>query len=151
MTSEKRGGSSRGTTALRTTPYAFDATSTPSAAGYSSRPPVATAPDSISASSARASIAPAIAARRPCGSRSSSGPITGASRVNGAMVMREVERDPAAGLVRGHREEDRGGERDGDHHVAGAVHPVQLDQLAEAGLARAVRVRGLADAARRCR
>lgn len=32
-TSEKRGGSSRGTTALRTTPYAFDATSTPSAAG----------------------------------------------------------------------------------------------------------------------
>ena len=47
FTSEKPGGSSRGTTALRTTPYAFEATSTPSAAGYSSRPPVATAPASM--------------------------------------------------------------------------------------------------------
>lgn len=35
FTSENFGGSSRGTTALRTTPYALDATSTPSAAGYS--------------------------------------------------------------------------------------------------------------------
>lgn len=33
LTSENFGGSSRGTTALRTTPYALDATSTPSAAG----------------------------------------------------------------------------------------------------------------------
>ncbi|CAO0837095.1 hypothetical protein SMICM17S_08035 [Streptomyces microflavus] len=87
LTRENLGGSSRGTTALRTTPYAFEETRTPSAAGYSSRPPVATAPDMVIASRARASIAPAIAARRPCGSRSSSGPITGASRVKGAMVM----------------------------------------------------------------
>lgn len=35
LTSENFGGSSRGTTALRTTPYDFDATSTPNAAGYS--------------------------------------------------------------------------------------------------------------------
>ena len=53
------------------------------------------------------------------------------------MVISEVERDPAAGLVGGHGEEHGGGERDGDHDVAGAVHRVQLDQLAEAGLARA--------------
>ncbi len=33
FTREIRGGSSRGTTALRTTPYALEATSTPSAAG----------------------------------------------------------------------------------------------------------------------
>lgn len=45
-----------------------------------------TAPDIVSASTARASIAPAIAARRPCGTRSSSGPTTGASRANGASV-----------------------------------------------------------------
>ncbi len=87
FTRENPGGSSRGTTALRTTPYAFEQTRTPSAAGYSSSPPVATAPDMVMASSARASIAPAIAARRPCGSRSSSGPITGARRVKGAIVM----------------------------------------------------------------
>lgn len=87
FTRENLGGSRRGTTALRTTPYAFEQTRTPSAAGYSSRPPVATAPDMVIASSARASIAPAIAARRPCGSRSRSGPITGARRVKGAMVM----------------------------------------------------------------
>ncbi|CAM5584370.1 hypothetical protein SGLAM104S_08178 [Streptomyces glaucescens] len=87
FTSEKPGGSSRGTTALRTTPYAFDATSTPSAAGYSWRLPEITAPDSTRASSARASIADAMAARRPCGTRSSSGPITGASSVNGAIVI----------------------------------------------------------------
>ncbi|AIA05294.1 hypothetical protein DC74_4822 [Streptomyces noursei] len=86
FTREIRGGRSRGTTALRTTPYAFDATSTPSAAGYSASPPSATARDIDSASSARASIAPAIAARRPCGTRSSSGPTTGASSANGAMV-----------------------------------------------------------------
>ncbi len=41
----------------------------------------------VQASTARASIEPAIAARRPCGTRSSSGPITGASRVNGAIVI----------------------------------------------------------------
>lgn len=35
LTSENFGGSSLGTTALRTTPYDLDATSTPSAAGYS--------------------------------------------------------------------------------------------------------------------
>ncbi len=86
FTREIRGGSSRGTTALRTTPYAFDDTSTPSAAGYSSSPPPATAPDIITASTARASIEPAIAARRPCGTRSSSGPTTGASSANGASV-----------------------------------------------------------------
>ncbi len=86
LTSEICGGSSRGTTALRTTPYALEATSTPSATGYSWSPPVATASAIVSASSARASIAPAIAARRPCGTRSSSGPTTGASSANGAMV-----------------------------------------------------------------
>lgn len=87
FTRENRGGSSRGTTALRTTPYAFEQTSTPSAAGYSSRPPVATAADMATARTARASIAPAIAARRPCGSRSSSGPMTGARRTKGAIVI----------------------------------------------------------------
>lgn len=40
----------------------------------------------VQASTARLSIDIAIAARRPCGSRSSSGPITGASSANGAMV-----------------------------------------------------------------
>ena len=39
FTRENAGGSSRGTTALLTTPYAFEATSTPSAAGYSSMLP----------------------------------------------------------------------------------------------------------------
>lgn len=86
FTSEIRGGSSLGTTAERTTPYALEDTSTPSAAGYSSRPPVATAVAIVSASSARASIAAAIAARRPCGTRSSSGPITGARIAKGAIV-----------------------------------------------------------------
>lgn len=47
---------------------------------------MATAPDIVIASTARANIAPAIAARRPCGSRSRSGPTTGASSVKGAMV-----------------------------------------------------------------
>jgi hypothetical protein len=44
---------------------------------------------------------------------------------------REVQGHSATGLVRRDREEDRRGERHGDHHVPGAVHPVQLDQLAE--------------------
>ena len=50
LTREKRGGSSRGTTALLTTPYPLEATSTPRAAGYSSRLPVVTAPAMMSAS-----------------------------------------------------------------------------------------------------
>lgn len=87
LTREKPGGSSRGTTALLTTPYALEETSTPSAAGYISMLPVATAPDRTSARTARAAMAPAIAARRPCGSRSRRGPITGARTVKGAMVM----------------------------------------------------------------
>ena len=48
FTREKAGGSSRGTTALLTTPYALDATRTPSAAGYSSRPPLTTGAPSVS-------------------------------------------------------------------------------------------------------
>ncbi|CAM5713921.1 hypothetical protein SHIRM173S_08613 [Streptomyces hirsutus] len=87
FTRENAGGSSRGTTALLTTPYAFEETSTPRAAGYSWMLPVTTAPDSTRARTARASIAPAIAARRPCGRRSRSGPTTGARSVNGAIVM----------------------------------------------------------------
>ena len=61
----------------------------------------------------------------------------------------EIERDAAAGLVGRHREEDGGGEGDGDHDVAGAVHRVQFDELAEARLARPVGVGDLADAAGR--
>ena len=87
LTSEKPGGSSRGTTALRTTPYALEATSTPerrriqleAAGGDRARH----RPGEHRAGQHRA----AIAARRPCGSRSSSGPITGASSVKGAMVI----------------------------------------------------------------
>lgn len=58
----------------------------------------------------------------------------------------EVERDPAAGLVRRYGEEHGGRERDGDHHVARTVHRVQLDQLAQTGLTRPVGVRRLPDA-----
>lgn len=87
FTRENAGGRSRGTTALLTTPYAFEATRTPRAAGYSSMLPVTTAPDSSRAMNARAMNAPAIAARRPCGRRSRRGPMTGASSVNGAIVI----------------------------------------------------------------
>ena len=141
FTSENAGGSSRGTTAQRTTPYAFEDTSTPSAAGYSSRPPVLHRPRHRQREQRPGEHRAAIAARRPCGSRSSSGPTTGASSANGAIVTSEIQRYAAARLIRRDGEEDRGGERDGDQHVAGGVHRVQLDQFAEAGLARAVRVR----------
>ncbi len=50
-------------------------------------PPSTTVAAIVQASTARASIEVAIAARRPCGSRSSSGPMTGASSANGAMVI----------------------------------------------------------------
>ncbi len=63
----------------------------------------------------------------------------------------QVQRDPAACLVRRHREEHRRRQRHRDHHVAGAVDRVQLDQLAEARLAGPVRMRGPPDPPGRAR
>ncbi len=79
-------GSSRGTAAARVTPYAFDDTSTPRAAGYRSAESAATAPASTQHRNPRiAKVAP-IAQRRPWLKRSRNGPISGATMANGTIV-----------------------------------------------------------------
>ena len=84
-------GSSRGVTALRVTPYAFCSTSTPNAAG--SRVNVSlfcTAPAMPQQSRPRASNVPIMMYRRPSRTRSSIGPMNGASTANGAIVISRV-------------------------------------------------------------
>ena len=84
-------GSSRGVTALRVTPYAFCRTSTPNAAG--SRVTVSlccAAPAIPQQSRPRASSVPSMMYRRPSRTRSSIGPMSGASTANGAIVMSSV-------------------------------------------------------------
>ena len=84
-------GSTRGVTELRVTPYAFCSTSTPNAAG--SRVTVSlcwTAPAIPQQSRPRASRVPIMMYRRPSRTRSSIGPMNGASTANGAIVMSRV-------------------------------------------------------------
>ena len=151
LTSEIRGGSSRGTTALLTTPYALDDTSTPSAAGYSSRPPVGHRARHRQrqqrAGQHRAGHRRPAAVRHPVQQRADDRREQRERRHGD----RQIQRHPAPRLVRRHREEHRRGQRDGDHHVARGVHRVQLDQLAQTRLARAVRMGGAPYAARRAR
>ena len=79
-------GSSRGTAAARATAYDRLATRQPRAAGNSHGLSSTTAVASTQARNARvASVVPS-AQRRPCRNRSSSGPMSGASSTNGAMV-----------------------------------------------------------------
>ncbi len=78
-------GSSRGVTALRVTPYAFCRISTPNAAGKSVSGSCSAA-DIPQHSRPRASSVPDMMKRRPCWTRSSIGPMNGASTTNGAMV-----------------------------------------------------------------
>ena len=68
------------------TPYALEATRHPRAAGKSHGESLATAPASTQQRNARSASVVPIAQRRPCRKRSSSGPMKGASRANGAMV-----------------------------------------------------------------
>ena len=86
VTSEMSRGSSRGTAAARATAYDRLATRQPRAAGNSHGLSSTTAVASTQARNARvASVVPS-AQRRPCRNRSSSGPMSGASSTNGAMV-----------------------------------------------------------------
>ena len=79
-------GSRRGTAAARATAYDRLATRQPRAAGNSHGLSSTTAVASTQARNARvASVVPS-AQRRPCRNRSSSGPMSGASSTNGAMV-----------------------------------------------------------------
>jgi hypothetical protein len=82
--SDMAAGSTRGTTDPRSTLNPLLSTSTPSAAAYSARPSWWTA--ITTASTARPARLPASAQRRPRCSRSSAGPITGATTANGAIV-----------------------------------------------------------------
>ena len=80
-------GSTRGTAAARVTPYAFDATRQPSAAGKKATdepPPTASA--RTQHRKARAANVVPIAQRRPWPNRSRSGPIRGATTANGSIV-----------------------------------------------------------------
>jgi hypothetical protein len=86
LTRVKVSGRSRGTAAARVTPYALDATSTPSAAGNSHTDSVTTAPASTQQRKALIAMVPPIAHRRPCAKRSRNGPISGATIANGSMV-----------------------------------------------------------------
>ena len=79
-------GSSRGVTELRVIEYAFCSTSTPKAAGNRVTGSPVTAPDMAQHSRPRASNVPIRMYRRPCRTRSSMGPMNGASSANGAMV-----------------------------------------------------------------
>ena len=86
VTSVISAGSSRGVTELRVIAYAFCSTSTPNAAGNSVTGSPVTAPDIAQHSRPRASIVPIMMYRRPCRTRSSMGPMNGASSANGVMV-----------------------------------------------------------------
>ena len=82
-----RAGSTRGTAAARVTPYAFDATRQPSAAGNSATlSPRCTASASTQHRNARSAIVAPIAQRRPWPNRSRNGPIRGATTANGSIV-----------------------------------------------------------------
>jgi len=65
LTRVRSRGTSRGTAAARATPYALDATSTPSAAGKSQIDSSATAPASTQHRNARSAIVAPTAQRRP--------------------------------------------------------------------------------------
>ncbi len=86
LTSVKPCGTRRGTAAARVTPYAFDATSTPSAAGKSTVDPETTAEASTQQRNARRAMVAPIAHRRPWLNRSRNGPISGATMANGSIV-----------------------------------------------------------------
>ena len=132
-------GSSRGTAAARATAYVRLATRQPSAAGNSHGLSSTTAVASTQARNARvASVVPS-AQRRPCRNRSSSGPMSGASSTNGAMVStRNRATRPRASSV-GQRE-DGAGERDGEGGIRGDVDGVQLGEPGEPGVGGAVGV-----------
>ena len=72
--------------AARVTPYALDATSTPSAVGNIAIDWVATASAISQQRNARSAIVEPIAQRRPWLKRSRNGPSSGATTANGSMV-----------------------------------------------------------------
>lgn len=87
VTSVISSGRTRGVTAARSTPNAFDSTSTPNAAGRNvTWSPCGSALAIAQHSSARITNVLAIAYRRTCRARSSAGPISGATSANGAIV-----------------------------------------------------------------
>ena len=70
----------------------------------------------------------AMRSRRPPRVRSSSGPSTGATTANGAIVSSEVQQDLAARRRRRRAEEERVGERDRDEDVAAHADRVRERQ-----------------------
>ena len=100
LTSPRPGGVSRGTAAARVTPYALDATSTPSAAGNRPIELPVTSVASTQQRNARIAIVLPSAQRRPWLKRSSTGPISGATIANGSIVSpRKSATWPRASLV----------------------------------------------------
>ena len=141
LTSVKLSGSSRGTAAARVTPYALDATRTPSAAGKSPCDSVTTASASTQHRKARRAMVAPIAQRRPWANRSRNGPISGATIANGSIVSAEEERHLAPRLAGGDLEEEGARQRDRHRRVAGGVEDVHLDQPGQARLAGTLGVR----------
>ncbi len=150
LTRLSRSGSTRGTAAARVTPYALDATRQPSAAGKSAT--VSPEPHGVREHPAQ---------ERPQRHRRADRP---APAVAEAVQERpdqrrddrerqhrqaEEQRDLAAGLVGGHLEEQRAGQRDRHRGVAGPVERVQLDQPRQPALAGALGVGGAAGLAQR--
>ena len=86
LTRVRLAGARRGTAAARVTPYALDATSTPSAAGNNQVDSVITAVASTQQRKPRSAIVAPMAQRRPWLKRSRNGPIRGATIANGSIV-----------------------------------------------------------------
>ena len=114
-------------------PYALEQTRQPNAAGYSERSrrrPTAPAMHPAPGSSARASMVAAIAYRRPCRTRSSSGPITGAISANGAIVTSRYSATRPRASPTGTEKNRVLASATAIMRVAGGVDAVQLDQPA---------------------
>ena len=135
-------GTSRGTAAARVTPYALDATSTPSAAGNSHAELRDHRRRQHPAEEGAQRHGAPIAQRRPWLKRSRNGPISGATIAKGSIVRaRNSATWPRASPV-GTWKNSGAGERDRDRGVAGGVEGVQLDQPGEPEIAGALGARG---------
>ena len=148
LTRVRPSGSRRGTAAARVTPYALDATSTPSAAGNSQRrlgrDRGRQHPAQERADRHRRADRPAAAVAEPVEERPDQ------RRHDRERQHRQAQeqRDLAAGLAGRHLEEQGAGQRDRHGGVAGGVEGVQLDQPGQPERVRALGARG---ARRACR
>src|SRR5665811_1581953 len=91
FTRVKPSGSRRGTADALVTPYAFEATRQPRAAGNNAAEPETTASASTQQQNARMARVPPIAQRRPRRNRSRNGPMRGATIANGNIVSNRNE------------------------------------------------------------